>query len=161
MPLICSVFSNALHTYDLSISLFLNSQKLVDSRPNSSWVPSKPEKTKNDPLPCFIISSLSWISVIWGSFVSLFVLFWYLWLWLYFKISPVAHLAWLESQGEEVSGKWWRCHSLRWPPVHECSLPPDLSSPSHLSCDTKEGHISLSVSSLVRWLPAEYLLLNR
>ena len=52
----------ALHTYDLSISLFLNSQKFVDSRPNSSSVPSKPLKTKNDPRACFIMFSRSWIS---------------------------------------------------------------------------------------------------
>lgn len=46
-------------TYDSSMSLFLNNQKLVDVRPSSSSVPSKPEKTKNDPLACFIMFSLS------------------------------------------------------------------------------------------------------
>lgn len=46
-------------TYDSSMSLFLNNQKLVEVRPSSSSVPSKPEKIKNDPLACFIMFSLS------------------------------------------------------------------------------------------------------
>lgn len=46
-------------TYDLSMSLSLNNQMLVDVRPSSSSVPSKPEKTKNDPLACLIMFSLS------------------------------------------------------------------------------------------------------
>lgn len=123
---------SALNTYDLSMSLFLNSQKLVDSRPNSSSVPSNPENTKNDPLPCFIMSNLFWTSTMiktvhsYSNVLTISLQYW---------INPkrsIAHLYWLWSQGEGVSGRWWRCHSLKQPQVHEPPLLPDLSSLSHL-----------------------------
>lgn len=63
----------------------------------------------------------------------------------------VPHLSWLGSQGGEVSGRWWRCHSLKQPQVHEPPLPPDLSSLSHLSHIIEE---QLSVSYLWNILPS-------
>lgn len=115
------------------LGLFLNSQKLVDSRPNSSWVPSNPEKTRNDPLPCFIMFSLSWIPTIKVWFNITFTIEMHI----FRRKGSLAHLYFLESQGEEVSGRCWRRHNLKQPQVRESPLPPDLSSLSHLSRNTK------------------------
>lgn len=52
------------YTYDLSMSLFLYSQMLVGTRSSSSAVPSKPEKTKKDPLAFLNIFTLSSTSTI-------------------------------------------------------------------------------------------------
>lgn len=77
------------------MSLSLKSQKFVETRPRSSAVPSKPEKIKNDPLPCFIMLSLSWISMKWNLYKQLKT-----------SLQPTFNLGWSSSSA------YWPC--LTW-----------------------------------------------